>query len=368
MGIIFSAEMDDCVAVHQKLSSIAIESGCREGDFLDISGIPNRCPSDLLHQVLQLDFEGLGKRLWTTIFIDVLLASGKIGGGVSLGHAELDNHIVSTNCDGGCSSFPGYLRLNASQPQQHKTDLSVDKYDDGVYSSFTQALISEKDEQLCGRGRCVAAIRNLVLGDVDTCQSLLELCFQAAWECLHSNQARAFLIGPLQGLLAKPFHSRFLKVGQSCQMNAVTSTLRLVIRLRPTPALDPFLLQSLGTSYNGCYEALTLLENQYATMKSNGYDMDSELIKAIQSCYQSLGDRDVCLSIASALSSCAGTRFALSLDVYDLVKEASDAYTSLIDRAGGDHAEVLPTESEFEVWEERWVAAQREMSQVSESS
>ena len=68
------------------LTKIAIESDCCKGDSIDIVGMPNKAPSNLLHQVLQFDFEGLGRRLWTTVIVDVLLASSEHTGGISLGH------------------------------------------------------------------------------------------------------------------------------------------------------------------------------------------------------------------------------------------------------------------------------------------
>ncbi|KAL7534798.1 hypothetical protein ACHAXR_010621, partial [Thalassiosira sp. AJA248-18] len=158
---IFSTQLSDCTLAHEKVSSIAIESDS------------SRHLGDVLRQVLQLDFEGLGKRLWTTAIVDVLLASACTEGE-------------------GAHSFPAHLRLNPEQCQipGHTIDLSSGDYDDGVYSSFTKVLAPKRNEELCGRGRCIAAIQNLVHGDLGTCQLMLELCFQAAWQCLPSNQAR----------------------------------------------------------------------------------------------------------------------------------------------------------------------------------
>jgi len=357
MGI-FSTQMNDCILVHEKLSRIAIEIGCRKGDLVDIAGMPRVCPSDILPQVLQSDFESLGKRLWTTVIVDVLLASAKHDVGVHLGREGL----------GGRGSFAGYLRLNRekSQLQECLSDLSTDEYHDGVYSSFTKVLMSERSEGLCGRGRCIAAVRNLVHGDIQTCQDMLMLTFQAAWQCLPTNQVRSSLIGPLGRLLARPFHTQFMKTRQCSQINAVQSMMRLLVHLHPMPVIDPFLLQSLGGNYNAYNEALSLLESQYVTLKANGYDVDSpshDLIMAIQQCYEALGDRDVSISISYAISNFVGTKFALSLDMYDLVNESTDAYLSLIDRADGNRADFLPTECEMALWETRWVENHKELSQ-----
>lgn len=352
MGI-FSTQLNDCVIAPEKLSNI------RKGDFVDSVGMPTVCRSDILPQLLHLDFESLGKRLWTTILADLLLASGKHDVGIQLGHERL----------GGRCSFPGYLKLSSEKSRLRgcTSHLSIDKYDDGFYSSFSKALRSDRSGEICGGGRCIAAVRNLIHGDIGTSQNMLELVFQAAWQSLPTNKARSSLIEPLGNLLALPSHSQFVKTLQCIPMNAVQSMMRLLVHLCPMPVIDPFLLQSLGENYNARNEALSLLENQYATLKVNGYDVDlpSGLILAIQQCYEALGDREVSISISSAMSRFAGSRFALSLDMYDLVNESTDAYISLINRADGSRAEFLPTERELALWETRWVENHKELSQWS---
>ena len=99
-------------------------------------------------------------------------------------------------------------------------------------------------------------------------------------------------------------------------------------------------------------------------MKTNGYDVDSPslgLITAIQKCYESLGDRDVIITISSVASSLLGTKYALSLDLYDLTNESAEAYLSLIDQADA-HADFLPSEYELELWQKQWVEAHKELS------
>jgi len=212
---IFVSQSDNCILVHEMLSKIAMKNGCRKGDSIDIAGIPNsKAPSQVLRRMLsEADFEGLGERLWTTVIVDVLLASGKHISGVCLGQERMDHQIFVTHTDGkGMKLLPG-LRLNNEklEIQHHSFELVVDEYDGDVYSSFTKVLASERNEVLLGSGRCITAIQNLVHGDVDTCQLMLEICFQAAWRLLPGYQLRASLIDPIRKLLSKPFHSQFLK-------------------------------------------------------------------------------------------------------------------------------------------------------------
>ena len=311
-----------------------------------ISAQGNDCNSrDLSHilsQALHLDYEGLGKRLWTTVIVDILLASCKHDGGVCPGH------------EGAGLA----LRFNheKSQLKEHgAVEVSTEANDnDGVYSSFTKVLLADRELG----GHCIAAIQNLVHGDVETCQSMLNLSFQSAWTSL-SNSSRASLIVPIERLLAQPFYSPSVHTRQCSQINAVQSMLRCLTSLHPMPMLDPFLLQSLAVNYNTSSEALLLLESQYVALKTNGYTLPQDLITAIHQIYESLEDHDTSIAISSAMSNLAGTKYALSLAMYDCVNGTSDAFLSLIDGADGN----LPTECEMAVWEAQWVESQREMSQ-----
>ena len=305
-----------------------------------ISAQGNDCNRDLSHiisQALHLDYEELGKRLWTTVIVDILLASCKNDGGVCPGHGLRFNH-------------------EKSQLKEHgAVEVSTEANDnEEVYSSFKKVLWADREIG----GHCIAAIRHLVHGDVETCQSMLNLSFQSAWTSL-SNSSRASLIVPVERLLAQPFHSPSVQTRQCSQINAVQSMLRCLTSLHPMPMLDPFLLQSLAVNYNVSSEALFILESQYLALKANGYTLPQDLMKAIHRIYESLEDHDTSIAISSGMSSLAGTKYALSLAMYDCVNESSDAFLSLIDGADGN----LPTECEMAVWEAQWVESQREMSQ-----
>lgn len=301
----------------------------------------------VLSQALQLDYEGVGARLWTMVIVDILLSSIRHDNlGVCIGWFATREKI---------RPYKGQLQFD------HRVTA-----DDDVYSKFADTVETERSDEHGGRRRYVEAVREIVQGDVDTCQAVLQGCFQAAWRSLRDNRTRASLINLLESLLAKPYHAQFVNTRQSSQMNAVQSMLRMLACLRPLPMVDPFLLQSLASNYNSSSEALALLERQYTASRRNGYDVDSpgnDMITAIQQCFELLGHRDVSLAISSATASHLGTKFALSLDLYDRVSEASDAYLSLIDRADGNHAEFSPTEHDMATWESRWVESQKELSQ-----
>jgi len=359
---IFGMRSSDCILVHGELSKLAIERGCRANDSIDIAGIPYREPEDILRQLLGSDFECIGGRLWTTVVLDVLLATSNHQGGVrarALGSAEADE-------EGAFASFMPLKSYDDDCAQDNKIELRYVDFDDGVYSSFVEVISAERSEQFCGKGRCIAAVRQIIHGDSRTFQSLFEHCIQAAWQSLPSNTARISLVQPLEALLAKPYHSQFTNAYNSPKVNAIQSMLRLLVKLRPIPVLDTFLLQSLSSDYNAIHEVLTYFECEYDALRKNQVDVDSSphhLVKAIQRCYDALGERDVCTSISSAISS-AQTKFALSLDMYGFVNESVDAYGALIDRAGDDTS-LLPSEDELQIWEQRWVGSHKDMSQWS---
>ena len=359
---IYGMRSSDCILVHEELSKLAIERGCRTSDSIDVAGIPcQEGPEDILHQLLGSDFECLGGRLWTTVVLDVLLAMSNHHGGVrarALGSVE----------DHGEESFANFMPLmsDGDCKQENMIELRYDDFDDGIYSSFAEVISAERNEQLCGKGRCIAAVRQMIHGDSRTFQSLFEHCIQAAWENLPSNTARTSLTQPLEALLAKPYHSQFINAYNLPKVNAIQSMLRLLVKLRPIPVLDTFLLQSLSSDYNAIHEVLTYFECEYEALRKNEIDVDSspyDLIKAIQRCYDALGDRDVCTSISSAISS-AQTKFALSLDMYGFVNESVEAYGALFDRAGDDES-LLPSEDELQIWEQSWLESHKEMSQWS---
>lgn len=299
----------------------------------------NNGPSVILSQVLELNFEAVGKRLFTTVLVDSLLRAGK----------ESANTGVHYHC---------HLSLNhnsnTSLPQEHMIEVST-HMKDNEYASFMETLLSER-----ASSSSISAIRNLVHGDVETSQSMLILCFQSVWQSLPSS-SKASLIVSIERLLAQPF------ISQQCgRMNVVQSIVRLLVKIRPIPMIDAFLLQSLAADYNVCHEVLYILETQYISLKDNGYEIEPELIHAIHRCYSLVGDRETCVAVSSAMSNFPGTKFALSLAMYDDVNESGNAFLSLINQVdNGNGAKLIATEHEMALWESHWIESQRQLSQWS---
>lgn len=330
--------------------------------------IPVRCTSDILAGLLHLDYECIGEHLWTTIFIDALLASCRYDAGVLLCRQGLDHQVFATQMT-LLVILSGYMKINHTQNRipDIKVNFRPGEYD-GIYSPFVKVLELQRSRKLSGRGYCIAAIRNLVHGDMETCQSMLELCFQSSWNCLRDNQTRATLIKPLERLIARPFNSQRIISRQSGQMNAIQSMLRLLLHLRPMPFVDHFLLLSLSLKYNVRNEALCLIEKMYISRRANdicSYCSSHHFIRAAQKCYDLLGDQDISLALLSSIAQLHSTRFTLSFNTYDLLNQSTNAILSLIDRADERNPEFLPTESELDLWETRWLESHKEMGQWS---
>jgi transformation/transcription domain-associated protein len=327
-----------------------------------------RCTSDILVGLLHLDYECIGEHLWTTIFIDALLASCRYDAGVLLCCQGLDHQVFTTQMT-LLIILSGYMKINHTQNRipAIKVNFRPGEFD-GIYSPFVKVLELQRSRKLSGRGCCIAAVRNLVHGDMETCQSMLELCFQSSWNCLRDNQTRATLIKPLERLIARPFNSQCIISCQSGQMNAIQSMLRLLLHLRPMPFVDHFLLLSLSVKYNVRNETLCLIEKMYMSWRANdicSYCSSHYFIRAAQKCYELLGDRDISLALLSSIAQLHSTRSTLSFDTYDLLNQSMHAILSLIDRADERNPEFLPTESELDLWETRWLESHKEMGQWS---
>jgi hypothetical protein len=341
---VFATEILDCKIVHSKLTSQASDNL----QDIDILGIPGKSPHEVIQHFLNSDMEYLGKSMWTLVLVELLLAVGK--------H---DERLCPSTHD-AC------LRL------KHKLDndeqviqINSRKVSEEIYPAFVKMMSSEINLPF-GRGRCISAIRRLAHADVDTSQSILQSIFQAAWQQFPSDDERSSVIESIEKVLAKTHHTQFLQTKQCRSMNAIQSLLRLVIHLRPLPVVDTFLLSALASDYNVHYEVLAYLECYYLVLQRSGPEASFEatqLLKTIHECFSNLGDRDVTLAISSAMSSMPGTKFALSLDMYGAVKKSTDAYLSLLDRAGSGKTECMPSELDLKLWEQQWIEAHKELSQ-----
>jgi len=363
--VIFGTEQNEV-----KVACDSLESICARDVLTGNNSISGRSPFDILRQLLSADYEGLGKRLWTTIFAEILLACSDHSDGAYLACKQSEHQLFEPREKSKTvKRARGFLRptqYQASKQQVLHTNRNNDYILNTTYSTFQKAILTERARKRFGRGRCLIAMRTLIHGCVDTCQLIFCCVLKAAWQNIPTNERRASLIKPMESLLSRPYHAQFLKIRENSRINAIQSILGVILHLRPLPSLDVFLIRSLASNYSCQREVLSYFEQHFTVLKRNGLEVNissSELIQSILHVYKTLGDDDMIVSINSSLSTFKGTKFALSLDMYGFVIKSTDAYLALIDRVDGARKDFAPPEFELSVWEDRWVKGYKELSQ-----
>ena len=216
-----------------------------------------------------------------------------------------------------------------------------------------------------GKADCINALRVLAHGDTGVCLQLFESVLPSAWYEIPNDGLRVRLIASMESLLSKTYHSQILRLEPNTRdsrcLNSVRAFLNMVLKLRPTPVLDTYLLVSLAEKYNCWHEVLSLLETQYHILKEPSTET---MISAIRHCYRQLGEQDVWRTLACESCSLVQTDRALSLDTYGLTEEAVKEFAELIDLVDAPAgSELEPSSFEMDVWEERWVLLQKELCQ-----
>ena len=355
------------------------------------SKIPSRKIFEVLFQLLSSNYQGVGEKMWTTVFVDLLLACAHHDGAVVsadsvlqlegsvFGHAlaredddgsdgtddEPSSHwlpspaLASSSATTSTAKGKGKGRAAKKKPPPPSKKAASAEPDPLVqkYSSFLAIIEAMRSPKTSSRGLCISAIRNIAQCDVLFCQELFEVLIPAAWARMPNNKWRSAFVPPLESLLSQPHHSQFLKhshgfitsnnaacVGGGggddgsrplCR-NVIQSFLQVLSKLDPCPQISSDLLMHLANEYNCWHEVLSLLENQYCIAKSSGAptSYQQDLISLMNTCYLNLKEDDIVL--ASKLgdgSFSAGTTRALSKDVYGMVEQALDDYSDLIEKA-----------------------------------
>ena len=353
--VIFATGIHESNPARHKASSFPEYIQSTSNDCNDMFSIPDKHPLAVISQLLQANLEYIGKRMWTVVLVDLLLAIGKHDGAL---------HLVNQGKLGQerCYKLPR-LKLSTSE-DVNEIDLHALACEE--YLDFIKHILFEQDEANCGMGRCVFALRNIIHADIVTNQYVLEDCVQATWKQLSSNKERLAFVQLFEKIITMPYHSQFLRTNQCVgPTNVVQSILQLLIRLRPSPTIDTFLLSALAADYCVPYEALAYLEKRYLFLQQTGLGESQEfnvVLQRIHELYEYLSDRDVTIALSSAMCSMQGTKFALSLDMYSDAKKSSDAYLALINRADVDE-KFMPPEYECNIWSQRWIEAHKQLSQ-----
>eukprot|EP00521_Asterionellopsis_glacialis_P009632 CAMPEP_0195288008 /NCGR_PEP_ID=MMETSP0707-20130614/4839_1 /TAXON_ID=33640 /ORGANISM="Asterionellopsis glacialis, Strain CCMP134" /LENGTH=1220 /DNA_ID=CAMNT_0040347823 /DNA_START=300 /DNA_END=3962 /DNA_ORIENTATION=+ len=88
-------------------------------------------------------------------------------------------------------------------------------------------------------------------------------------------------------------------------------------------------------------------------------------MSAIRHCYWQLGEGSLWLALSYKACQLPESKWAISLDMHGMVKEALEAYSSLVELVDNSDAStaIQPSECEMSLWEDRWIELQKEMCQ-----
>ena len=160
--LIFTTGTQESNFAQQNMPSFAATIPLIQNNHHDVFSIPCKCPHAVISQLLQSNLECIGKRMWTVVLVDLLLAIGRQDGALHLVNQGSLSHQ-------GCSRLP---RLKLAGENLNEIDLNALACEE--YSAFVKHILLEKDEAHCGMKRCVFALRNIIHVDVALNQFILE--------------------------------------------------------------------------------------------------------------------------------------------------------------------------------------------------
>ncbi len=328
------------------VSRVAVGKDQSRKAAFEMEGIPRHAPVELVWQLFHSDLEGLGGRNWVVLFVEVLLSSTYM----------MPSHTTT-------------LRRLPS-PVASATD---SKFTDSVFHFFSSSMMAVEEDMASGGRQFRTSISRLAHGDPSFAQALFQTLFPEAWVSVKSDNIRFNLIAPIESLLSRSYHSQFLKSGRAedspSPQNGIRAFLNGLVLLSPMPVLDIDLLVSLAETYNCWYEVLSMLEDQFAifsckTVSASGQALRDKILLAIRHCYDQLGESNVLTSLALTSCNLSQIHRAVSLAVHGEIEKALEEYTSLLELVESSE-NVLATELEVKLSEERWIDLNRELCQTS---
>ncbi len=228
----------------------------------DLQGESNACrpvawdsrPMDVLDKLINMPFDGLGSRLWTFAFVDILLASSKGANGIILNSFK---HESKTNSTEKLNPTVGTVQSSFEKifHDRSKYDGIVDRC-----KPFWHTMYDVDTNSNCGD--LLHATRILASCDTKLCQELLESLISRVWES-SNNKERLSMIPSLEKLLTQPSHAQFLKNSvvrmdpetlRYREINSIQMMLRVVGKLNPTPMISVDAMLYLAKHYNCWHE------------------------------------------------------------------------------------------------------------------
>lgn len=214
-----------------------------DGSVQHENAILHKSPRESLKVLWCSDFEGLGYRMWTFVFVDVLLGICDHAGGVK--GCELTQAFK-------IASAPILATSEDVTAEGKRTCLDKD------YIKFLRLLREENFSGQSGQTAMLTATRVLSSCDQTLCQDYLTFLLNQVWSRLSSNEERFSLVRDIETLLNRSYHAQFLKAASTENRfhatNGIKSFLRAILTLKPLPAISLDLLVSLASNYNCWHE------------------------------------------------------------------------------------------------------------------
>jgi hypothetical protein len=298
---------------------------------------------ETLWQLFHSNFEGTKGRMWTLVFVEVLIKRC----------LQTSLYAKTENCSFPRPNRPRFIGSTCFEAQK---SLGL------FHKHLSQYLLRFE----ASRARLITSILQLAHGDLELSQSLFESVLSSAWSYIENDEKRCLFVIPIEKLLSRCAQSDHFFNPEGI-VNSTQSFLRAYRKLQPQPYIDPDFLVLMGKLQSCTQEVLSILEHQYhAIERSTISDHAEGLINGIRACFQSMGEIGLDLAVVQQWSKQPQTKYVLSLDIHGLVTKALNGYEKLfcLSELHEVNNEFQATSMEMNVWEDRWLQLQNEMGQV----
>ncbi|KAJ3373226.1 hypothetical protein HDU91_000939 [Kappamyces sp. JEL0680] len=322
-----------------KLSNPAIRT--RFMTILDQS-VPNTMQSRLKYVLAQQNWQCLADSFWINQALVLLL--GSIDGAPKVFNSNSDSRYAFLH--------PG----DVESVKTRKKNPALKSYL-AKEVEFLQLLKGLSVDSL------IQPLKFLVHDDHELGYDLWSQLFPLCWNSLDGIE-RHDTVKALIALLAKEYHVAQANV----RPNVVQTLLNGICRTKPSIQLPPQLIKYLGKTYNAWHIALELLQNTIADLRlsSVGSSKDDEkyrdvFMDALADLYSDLGEDDYFAGLWRRRCLIPETNAAISFEQVGMWEMAQKFYEDAQAKA---RTCALPfTESEYCLWEKRWVYCTQELQQ-----
>ncbi|KAJ3029169.1 UNVERIFIED_CONTAM: hypothetical protein HDU68_012852 [Siphonaria sp. JEL0065] len=259
------------------------------------------------------------------------------------------------------ASCAGY-RVSASTfgiKPTHSSAMAIDSDPDSEHSKYIAFL---SDMRSMNVGLILRSAREFSYLDSDVSATLWTALFPLAWDLLSAGE-RQVLVKLLILLLGKDYNVKQM----THRPNVVATLLEGATKCTPAVELPPQLVKYVGKNFNAWHISLELLQNSAAAQRiSMSTSKEEERVKeitldALGELLSSLSEDDYLSGLWRRRCLFAETNAAVSFEQAGLWVQSQTLYENAQAKA---RTGLLPfTESEYNMWEDRWVTCAKKLQQ-----